>query len=273
MFSRRNYRPAAFRLPLVPASLLLWMTMSVTSVHAQTIHVSIQGKPVEGKPIYWKDDFVALMERDGNLVTFAPNKASDYRQVSPSFKSHSQSDLRGELQTEFGRSFEVTGTGHYLVVHPAGQRDKWADRFEQLYRSMHHYFRARSFALKNPEFPLIAIVFPTQQSYLRFAQQNGRRVSSSTLGYYDPESNRIQMFDITANRENFADWYTNAETIIHEAAHQTAFNVGIHNRFAVTPRWLIEGLGTLFEAPGVWDSHAHPDATQRVNRAQLEYYR
>ena len=50
-----------------------------------------------------------------------------------------------QLQREFGRAFDVSGTGQYLVVHPAGQRDRWADRFEQLYRSMIHYLTARRF--------------------------------------------------------------------------------------------------------------------------------
>jgi hypothetical protein len=81
------------------------------------------------------------------------------------------------------------------------------------------------------------------------------------------------MFDVTANRPDSGQWYINAETIIHEAAHQTAFNVGIHNRFNETPRWVVEGLGTLFEAPGVWDSRHFPQPTDRLNRNQLEFYR
>ena len=70
---------------------------------AQTIHVSIRGKAVEGKPLYWNNDFVALMARDGQLVTFAPHEAEAFRQVSAGFSSHSQATLRGELLREFGR--------------------------------------------------------------------------------------------------------------------------------------------------------------------------
>ena len=41
-----------------------------------------------------------------------------------------------------------------------------------------------------------------------------------------------------------------SDTIIHEATHQTAYNVGVHARFADQPRWLVEGLAMMFEAEG-----------------------
>ncbi len=251
------------------------LLIQLDSVHAaaQTIQVSLPGRSVEGKPIFWNDQYVSLIARDGQLVTFKPREAESYRQLSPGFQSHSQSTLRGQLQREFGRAFDVSGTGQYLVVHPAGQRDRWADRFEQLYRSMQHYLRARGFEIQRAEFPFIAVVFPSQQQYLVDAQRRGEPISTGVLGHYDPVTNRIHMFDVTANRPDSSQWYVNAETIIHEAAHQTAFNVGIHDRFGENPRWVVEGLGTLFEARGVWDAHHFPERRERENLAQLQAYR
>jgi hypothetical protein len=91
------------------------------------------------------------------------------------------------------------------------------------------------------------------------------------LGYYSPLSNRILLFD--ASSQSSADWSMNAETIIHEAAHQTAFNTGIHNRFAHPPRWLVEGLGTMFEAKGVWDSTRFKSQGDRINRQRFESFK
>ena len=34
--------------------------------------------------------------------------------------------FRGQLLREFGQGYDVSGVGHYLVVHPAGKRDQWA---------------------------------------------------------------------------------------------------------------------------------------------------
>jgi hypothetical protein len=238
----------------------------------QTIYVSLDSGPVEGKPVFWNDNFVALMGRDGQLVTFAPRAAQEFRQIAPGFQSHTQATMRGELQREFGSAFDVSGTGQFLVVHPAGQRDRWADRFEQLYRSMVHYLAVRGLPIERPEFPLVAIVVPSKQEYVSYIERQGGIISTNTLGFYDPKSNRITMYDITSSAPDSL-WHVNAETIIHEAAHQTAYNVGIHNRLGSDPRWVVEGLGTMFEAPGVWNSRHYPQLEHRVHRAQLETYR
>ena len=239
----------------------------------QTIHVSLRGKPpAQGKPIHWGNGLVALVQDDGQLVTFRPSEAESFRKVSAGFRGRDQMVLRADLMKEF-KGFDVSGTGQFMVVHPAGQRDRWAGRFEELYRTMQHYFSTRGFQWTSPQFPFVAIVFPTERQYLSYARSHGAKIGGGTLGYYDPETNRIYMFDVTANRPDTGQWYINAETIIHEAAHQTAFNVGIHKRFAEVPRWVVEGLGTMFEAKGVWDARNHPNRADRVNRAQLSIYR
>lgn len=259
----------ANRIALIFVNVLLFVPTNPMS--AQTIHVSLRDRSVEGKPLYWNDDVIAIIASDGQLVTFSPNEAESFRKVSSTFRSESQASLRGALLKEFGQGFDVSGTGQYLVVHPQGQRDQWAERFEQLYRSMQHYLRVRRFPIRASEFPLVAVVFPTKQAYLLDSQKRGDNVSSNTLGYYDTVTNRIYMYDSTAIYGG--QWYINAETIIHEAAHQTAFNTGIHNRLGKDPRWVVEGLGTLFEARGIWDSRSFPQVSDRVNAMQLEYVR
>jgi hypothetical protein len=65
----------------------------------------------------------------------------------------------------------------------------------------------------------------------------------------------------------------NSETIIHEATHQTAYNTGIHRRFGAAPRWVVEGLGTLFEAPGVYNSRSNPSQSSRVNYGRFNDFK
>lgn len=235
-----------------------------------TIALQLHGRQVEGAPLAWTESEVALLQRDGSLLSFSPAVAREFRKTADGFQSFSQGELRAQLAREFGSQFEVSGTGHYLVVHPAGQRDQWADRFEQLYRSFVHYFTARGFRPSEPQFPFIAVVFPDKPSFLRNARQSEERLQPNTLGYYSPTTNRIMLYDTTVGGPaGDADWQVNAETIIHEAAHQSAFNTSIHNRFAYPPRWVIEGLGTMFEARGVWNSRRYPSLEDRVNRGRL----
>jgi hypothetical protein len=237
-----------------------------------TIELKLNGRRIEGTPLAWSSADIAILGRDGRLWSFSPREAADFRRTADGFRGYSPADMRGQLQREFGKSFAVSGTGHYLVVHPTGERDLWASRFEELYRSFVHYFSRRGWRPVEPQFPLVAVVFPRQEDFRRYAAANGKRLLNGTLGYYSPGTNRIMLYDATA-QYGAANWHINAETIIHEAAHQVAFNTGVHHRFATTPHWLAEGLATMFEAPGVWNSRLHPNRRDRINDLQLESFR
>ena len=236
-----------------------------------TLDVNLDGKHIEGLPLLWSNDHV-LLGRDGRIWTFKPEELRNVHQTSSSFHSFSAAEVRSRLAGELGKSFEISGTGHYLVAHAPGQRDYWSKRFEDLYRSFVHYFRVRGFRLQEPEFPLVAIVFRNQDDFLAYARRDGARIGSNVLGYYSPVSNRISLFDIGGGRAKTEDWHENAATIIHEAAHQTAFNTGVHRRFGSAPRWLVEGLGTMFEAEGVWDSTHYSSRSARYNRGRLNQF-
>lgn len=213
-----------------------------------------------------------LLTRDGRLWEFNPAKAKDFRKLAAPFRAYTAAEMRARLSQELGKTFEITGTGHYLVAHAPGQRDYWSQRFEDLYRSFVRYFAIRGFRLREPEFPLVAIVFRNQNDFLHYAQSEGSPAAGNVLGYYSRVSNRIALFDQGAGAADASDWQQNAATIIHEASHQTAFNTGIHARFADQPRWVVEGLGTMFEAPGVWDSSRYPTKEDRFNRGRLRQF-
>jgi hypothetical protein len=216
---------------------------------------------------------VQLLGSDGQLRVLSKSKLVRPQWLNGNLIASPAAELKTELLREFGKGFDVSGTGHYLVVHPAGQRDLWAARFEEIYRSFRWYFQVRSFPVQQPKFILIAVVFPTQSDFMRFAAQQGHQVSANVLGFYDPRSNRVYMYDFTAGRRNPADWQTNAETVIHEVTHQMAFNSGVHSRFGQAPKWVVEGLATVFEAPGVWNGLKKNSPADRVNRNQLTQFR
>jgi hypothetical protein len=232
----------------------------------------VEGQMIEGKPLTWNSEQMLLLGRDGRLHEFNPKLAKKAVKTGPNFVPYSAVEMRERLQHEFDGRFEVSTTRHYLVVHPRGQRDEWANRFEELYNRFGHYFRVRGFSLQEPRYPMVAVVFRHQAEYFRHAAASGTPMHPDTLGHYDPSSNRVFLFDETGGSSK-ADWSENAVTIIHEATHQTAFNVGVHGRFAVQPRWLVEGLATMFEAPGVWSARYDHTQADRVNRGRLDGFR
>ena len=239
---------------------------------SKMLAVDLAGSRIEGLPLYWSTSQVDLLARDGRLWSFSPATAKNSKEQNAPFRSLSFPEVRDRIGRELGPTFEVTGTGHYLVAHPRGQKDLWSPRFEELYRSFMHYFSVRGFTIREPEFPLVAIVWKNEQEFIRYANNDGTSIVPGTLGYYSPTSNRITLFDVGNGDKSAAAWEQNAETIIHEATHQTAFNTGVHKRFAQSPRWLVEGLGTMFEAPGVWNSRAKPLKSDRLNRGRLSEF-
>jgi hypothetical protein len=237
------------------------------------LETTVDQRQLEGAPLSWSPDLVRLLGRDGRLWEIDPSRASRSRQTAAAFRPFSAAELRAQLHAELGERLEVTGTGHFLVAHPPGQGGHWAQRFEDLYASCIHYFAVRGFRPRPPQFPLVALVWPSQADFARYAASEGFSARPGLLGYYSLASNRITLYDLAHGEASPHDWRRNAATLIHEATHQTAFNIGVHSRYAPPPRWVAEGLGTLFEAPGVYDSRSFPHSPDRINRGRLAQFR
>jgi hypothetical protein len=236
------------------------------------IELTLRKQRVEGVPLVWNRQAVCLLGRDGRLWQFAPAEVSDYRKTSIGFRTYPPSEFRSVLLRELGNGYEVSGTNHYLVAHPRDQRDKWASRFEDLYRWFAQYFAVRGFEPVRPPFPLVAVVCRDRAEFDRYATAHGDAAPNGVVGFYDPRSNRITLYDMGAKADS-TNWQKNAAVLIHEATHQMAFNTGVHSRYCPPPKWLAEGLATLFEAPGVHDPHTNTRPGDRVNRDRLRAFR
>jgi hypothetical protein len=237
------------------------------------LELTVRGQRIEGAPVTWNSRQVVLLARDGQLWQFAPEEAADYRKTSDWFRGYTPSQLRATLLRELGSGFEVTGTGHYMVAHPSGARDQWADRFEDLYRRFVRYFSVRGLALSEPPFPLVAIVCRNRAEFARYAAANGSPAGAGVVGYYCTRTNRIVLYDVGNGRSSPARWEQNAGTVVHEATHQMAFNTGIHNRTGQPPLWVVEGLATMFEGVVGSETSADGPRRSRVNRSRLQAFR
>ncbi len=256
-----------------PAVATIVLILTAQSVCAETpaefmVKLTLDGRKIEGMPLAWDDQIVHLLGRDGRLWDFAPNQATDFAKTSSRFRPYKPSAFRAALLRDLGGRYEVTGTRHYMVAHARGQHDMWAGRFEELYDSFVHYFSVRGFKIQKPRFLIVGVVCRDRRDFNRYSASQGGPVSSGVLGYYSWISNRNMVYD-TAGQANTDDWHQTASVIIHEATHQTAFNTGVHSRYAPPPIWVAEGLATMFEAPGVYDSRHHTRRADRINRARL----
>ncbi len=258
---------------IVLAFCVVWLLATTCAADRPrwTMLIDVDGRQIEGTPLAWSDQQVFLLARDGRLWDFSPRDGSNPRKVNAVFSSFSASEVRAQLERELRGSLVVTGTGHYLVAHPPG-KEAWAQRFEDLYRSCIHYFGLREMRVHEPTFPLVALVWGSHQDFIQYSLREGSEVNEGVLGYYSPKTNRVTLYD-QGGPTRGRGFLPNETTIIHEATHQMAFNTGVHNRFSPTPLWLAEGLGTMFEATGVWNWREHPNRRERVNQSRLAQFR
>jgi Protein of unknown function (DUF1570) len=182
----------------------------------------------------------------------------------------SDDEMVDQLKSELGAEFRFYKTKHFVIAFNTSQI--YAEWVGQLYERFYKAFTAdwtkrRGIKLDEPRFPLVAIVFSNKASYLEFAHRDIGESANSLIGYYNMNTNRMIMYDLTgvdglvpANEKVSSQAVINSilskpqaertvATIVHEAVHQLAYNSGLQTRLADNPLWLSEGLAMFFEAP------------------------
>jgi len=188
------------RIGLILAFAMATLLGEAGATAAPLIELTTAGGTFQGKSIARNDSIVYLMQRDGCLEKLPLKKITAYRKVGGQFSPFSAADVRDRLRREFGNEFEIVGTGHYLVCGPRQRARMYADIFEETYRTFRLYFGARGFSLQEPEFPLVALVFPDPGAFARYAREDGVTVSRGLRGYYLLSSNRIALFESEQDR-------------------------------------------------------------------------
>lgn len=236
------------------------------------LEVSVGKQILQGRLLASDAETMVLQRRDGSMNFIPLNQVQAARDAKAAFAPLGFDELREKLAAEFGGNYTVSRTTHFLVVHPPGDFQTWATPFEDLFRRFGHYFSSRGFDIPRPEFPLVAVVLNTRGEFDRFLSQH-QTPDPNILGYYAPRSNRIITYRQDQGSGTAGGSLAGLSTIIHEAAHQSAFNTGIHSRSAVTPRWISEGLAVMFESRGVNNSAWYGSRDERVHRLQLQHLR
>jgi hypothetical protein len=292
-------------------ALIIAPTGTLQAASPPLVEVEVGKEKLQGRVAVHNDQLFWLMGQDGRLHGLTNDKVKKFRQVSPRFSSYSATVLRDQLRRELGKSFDVVGTRHYTVCAVGDSKARtYAETFEELFRSFQAYFSVRGFKVNEPEFPLIAIIFPDYESFARYAAAESVSVSKNLKGYYLSTSNRVALFEDPASAaaqqsrldsprdlpvrsvlesaasfpfglplndgEDSRAWGaiegSLKDTMIHEATHQVAFNTGLHSRIGASPKWVVEGLATVFEAPGIRNSSSNSGVKTRINRQRFIWF-
>ncbi len=316
-----------FRRTALPIlSLIAALSVPAYAENPALVELQLGGDKLQGKIVARNDYMLWLVGQDGRMRPVKSADAGKLHQISARFSGWTVSVLRDGLRREFGKEFDVAGTRHYAVCAHGDQKARaYAETFEELFRTFQMYFSVRGFKISEPEFPLVAVVFPDYESFARYARAEKVEVSRALRGYYQPASNRVALYEsrdeglqsqlIPAERILEGQWSLNLEpgesslppdgvggggrlggqsrphssfmgdhaawgavegtlkdTMIHEATHQAAFNTGLHSRIGESPKWVVEGLATVFEAPGIRNSGAGPAVKNRINLERFLWF-
>lgn len=229
------------------------------------VEFQIGTKTKRGIPIMDFSNEMIVLGRDGQLHTLKGRGKETARKLEEPYQPATAIEMRTSLQEEFGREFEVVSTQHFLVVQPRGRGKKWANLFEKSHRAFIGYMSKRGVRIRKGRFPMVAVVMPDESAmYAELAKMKipARRVA----GIYARESNRVITHDAGYQP------YT-AATLRHEAAHQSSYNYNVHSRIVITPRWVTEGIGQMFEPESMVSGQAGLTHRDRINQHSLAVIR
>ncbi len=266
---------------------------TVVAVETVTFRNKDQQLTLAGRILVEAQDGGLLFQtRDGAIFNLEPQDLVARESDDTPFEPMSSEEVAESLLAELPEGFEVHATAHYVICHQTSAAYvRWCGGlFERLAKAFDNYWSRppRSLETQEPQFPLVAIVFPDKQSYVQFAQAEVGAAAESMIGYYSQRTNRMVLYDLTGTAAGAArDRLTQRQivqillgdrggltvsTVIHEATHQIAFNSGVQRRFADNPVWLTEGMAMYFETPDL-NSRSGWRTIGAVNQARLQGFR
>ena len=251
---------------LLAGLICLAVFSSIDTLSAQTpgtIRFFALGKIQTGIALADYAHELVVMGRDGWIYSIDPRqKSSQINRIDEPYQPASVVEMRNGLRNEFGPSFEVVTTKNFLVVQPKGRGDRWPQLFESSHRAFNDFMKKRGVNVRQGRFPMVAIVFPDQAAM--YAEFKRLKIDATRVaGLYAGESNRVMTHDGGSSASI-------AETVRHEASHQSAFNSGVHSRVNDTPRWITEGVGQMFEPESMMTAGS-ASVRDRVNRDSLQF--
>lgn len=281
------------KLLLVPLAFLL---VSLPHLANGMDYVSLvrDGKPVHlaGKVLQDAvDGGLLFQDREGIVWGVQPDEITKQSHDDAPYQPMRQKELQAKLAAEMP-GFRIHTTAHYLICYNTSPAfAQWCGAlYERLYWSFKNYWKLRGLELRDPDMPLVAVIFDTQASYARYARTELGDATAGIVGYYSFRTNRMTMFDLTkmnglqrvggrlgtSAQINLFLMQPDAErmvaTIIHEATHQLAYNCGMHQRYADIPLWVAEGLAVYFETPDLRSKRGWRNIGG-VNRRRLDRFR
>ena len=248
--------PRSFELDLPPGRVVAGDGLRVTTADDS-------GQPVIGRVHVKVGDGAIILLPDGKLVA---RKAGQFAPSDREFEPADVEELSKKLAADFP-GFKTKKTNHYIYVYDTSDEFALATSriLETMLPAVKGYAEINKIPVHDPEVPLVAIMFKTEDEFQKF-----RRMPDGVVAYYHTIDNRVFMYEQSRLAEVRPDLAVqqSISTIAHEGAHQILHNIGVQQRLSVWPMWLSEGLAEFF-APTSTGSRLRYKGAGQVNDLRM----
>jgi hypothetical protein len=250
-------------------------------------------KVVSGRVLVEAADKGLLVQSDdGQLWTIEGPQVINRATTEQPFVPVKLAEMATRVAAELPPGFSTLTTQHYVIAYDTSRvYAQWVGSlFERLHRAFTNYWEREGLELREPEFPLVVLIFTQRDAYDAASREDLPGGVGNIIGYYSLRTNRVNMFDLTGaealrgqdrRRGSLRELNQTlsqpaavplVSTIVHEATHQIAFNCGLQTRYADLPLWLLEGMAVYFEAPDLTSTRGWT-GIGKVNYPRLETFR
>lgn len=229
----------------------------------------LDGRPekVSGRVVVEDQQGGLLLEDSAGVYWTLEAKDVQSKEVgAEEFKRVAAGELGAALKGVVGGNAAVITTKHYVIVSRAGRAyTNWCGSLlERLRTGFLAHWEREKVPLSPGDAPLAVVVFQNKSQFAEYAIRDGAAVAVETFGYYSARTNRVALYDLSADEtagalgdaasrdevtRRLSKFPASVATVVHEAVHQLAFNTGLQVRYADNPMWVSEGLAMYFETP------------------------
>ena len=138
----------------------------------------------------------------------------------------------------------------YLAIgdSPEAFRKKALQLCLGLARDFLKHFGDKGFRVEKPRGRMSLVVLSGRAEFTAYL---GEDLGPDVAGIYDPDTNRLLLFDNRSGAANPKAAKTNTMVLFHEATHQLTFSAGLLDKGSDVPLAIAEGLGTYGEVRSV----------------------
>lgn len=201
---------------------------------------------------------------DGELVV---RKLSAAELTERPFQPIAKDELEQRLTSTEFKGFNAKQTRRYLYIYNTSENFAIVTSriLETMFRGVVQHAQAQRIEVTEPDVPLVAIMFRTEEEF-----QRHRRMPPGVVAYYHILSNQIVMYEESklGNIKPELAIQQSISTIAHEGAHQILHNIGVQTRLSAWPMWLAEGMAEYY-APTTFGSRLTWKGAGQVNDLRM----